>query len=100
MSDVIEENTVFSKGQHKNGPLYNLKKYIVWCVRNRKDNNHHSHPNCDSGPCNICIKRLLKLGFVKMGFTDSEGNMNIVRLDKYTGYYTWPQINFKNEIII
>ena len=80
-------------------PLYDLKKYIVWCVRNR-NGNCHDHINTDSGPCNICVKRLLKFGFVKMGFTDSSGNMNIIRLEDYEGYYTWPQMTNLSNIII
>ena len=97
---VIEKSIVFSKKYDKNGPLYDLKKYIVWCVRRRKTCHDH-HINSDSRPCNICIARLLKLGFKEMGYSDSDGNMHIMKLEEYKdGYYTYPQKVNLDKIIV
>uniref|UniRef100_A0A6C0JHT8 Uncharacterized protein n=1 Tax=viral metagenome TaxID=1070528 RepID=A0A6C0JHT8_9ZZZZ len=35
-----------------------------------------------------------------MGYSDSEGNMNIIKLDEYEGYYTYPQKVLLDKIII
>tara|TARA_Y200000002_G_C22676357_1_gene662247 strand:+ start:617 stop:865 length:249 start_codon:yes stop_codon:yes gene_type:complete len=82
--------------------LYDLKKYTIWCVRNSNDrstpeNNYNRH----SGPCSICVSRLLKLGFTKMGFSDNDGNMVVVKLAEYENHYTTSsQKKLKNNITI
>lgn len=77
-----------------------MKKYIVWCVRRRRTCEDH-HINSDSRPCNICRERLIKFGFKKMGYSDSEGNMHIMNLEDYKdGYYTYPQKVNLDRIII
>jgi len=64
--------------------MYDLKKYMIWCVRNT--NNHHTtgHMNANSAPCHICVQRLIKFGFHKMGYSDNDGNMVIIKLRDYT----------------
>ena len=66
----------------KNKPLYNLKKFTVWCVRiPRKE---QSQINVESGPCIICRQRLRLLGFGKIAFSNSRGEIEIHNLEKYT----------------
>jgi len=56
----------------------------VWCVRNSNDKSKSFEDmNLNSGPCHICVTRLLKLGFQKMGYSDNHGNMLIVKLSEY-----------------
>jgi hypothetical protein len=56
----------------------------VWCVRNSNDRSKSfEHMNLQSGPCHICVTRLLKYGFQKMGYSDNSGNMVIVKLEEY-----------------
>ena len=56
--------------------------------------------NTESAPCHICVKRLLKFGFQKMGYTDQEGNMVIIKLDKFSGYASSSQMKMASNIII
>ena len=42
--------------------------------------------NAESAPCHICVKRLLKFGFRKMGYTNKDGNMVIIKLGDFCGY--------------
>ena len=100
-----EKSTVFSKTNRKHNKTkarYNLKKYTVWCVRNSNDKcTHGTHINRHSGPCTLCVKRLLNLGFKKMGFSDNEGNMRIVKLEHYHDHYiTGSQQKMLNNITI
>ena len=69
---------------NKHGALYDLKKYIIWCVRNTNNYNVSGQRNANSAPCHICVQRLMKFGFHKMGYSDNNGNMIIIKLKDYT----------------
>ena len=60
-----------------------LKKYIIWVVRAptykiEKLNNEYRN----SMPCKMCINKLTKLGFSKIGYSNAEGGMTVTYLDK------------------
>ena len=66
----------------KNKPLYDLKKFTVWCVRiPRKE---QVQLNVESGPCIICSQRLRLLGFGKIAFSNNKGEIEVHKLEKYT----------------
>ena len=104
--ELIRNGIVFSKTNkrhNKNRALYDLKKYTIWCVRNigdRKLKDSGKKMNTESAPCHICVKRLLKFGFQKMGYTDQDGNMVIIKLDKFSGYASSSQLKMAPKITI
>lgn len=52
-----------------------LNKYIVWIGRVSRTNTI-----LDSKPCIICKKRLLQMGFNKIGYSDNSNNIIISKL--------------------
>ena len=54
--------------------------------------------NAESAPCHICVKRLLKFGFRKMGYTNKDGHMIIIKLIDFSGYESSSQ-NKTSKII-
>ena len=103
---VIQNGTVFSKTNrrhNKTGALYDLKKYIIWCVRNIGDRelmDKGIKMNSSSAPCYICVKRLLNFGFQKMGYTDNNGNMIVIKLANFKGYASSSQLKCSSNITI
>jgi len=63
----------------KGFPMYNLKKYTVWCFRIPK--NSSSRVSC-ARPCAICLKRLKELGFGKIAFTNINGEIEIHKINE------------------
>ena len=56
----------------------NLKKYIIWVVRapnDKKSQNQMKFRN--SKPCKYCSKKLIELGFTKIGYSDDKGKIII-----------------------
>ena len=106
MCVVILNGTVFSKTNrkyNKNNAKYDLKKYIVWCVRIVGDKNLLNNGiriNAESAPCQICVKRLLHFGFQKMAYTNQNGEMVTITLSDYTGYSSSSQMKCANKITI
>ena len=96
--------TVFSKSNKAHNfynSQYDLKKYVVWCVRNIGDKSLMDRGikmNAESAPCHICVKRLLKFGFRKMGYTNKDGHMIIIKLIDFSGYESSSQ-NKTSKII-
>jgi len=64
--------------------MYDLKKYMIWCVRNTNNFSTTGKTNAESAPCHICVQRLLQFGFHKMGYSDNNGNMVIIKLRNFT----------------
>ena len=60
-----------------------LNKYIIWVGRISCDNNM-----VHSKPCSVCIKRLIALGFNKIGYSDNFGHVIVIKLStiKYSQY--------------
>ena len=56
--------------------------------------------NAESAPCHICVKRLLKFGFRKMGYTNKDGNMIIIKLGDFCGYESSSQAKTSKHITI
>jgi len=87
---AIQKNIVFygKKGKrHRDTPLYDLRKFTVWCVRvSRKDkkNNYKNIINKSSGPCTICQERLKRLGFGKIAFSNELGEIETYKLRDYS----------------
>lgn len=76
----------------KNKNKRDFKKYIIWVTRVLSDET----PSCSS-PCADCIKKLTNMGFTKVGYTDSLGNIHIKRLDSLPHFLSDAQLNFKNN---
>lgn len=56
-----------------------LKKYLIWVVRIPKNlNEKQTFKN--SIPCEMCIKKLLVLGFEKIAYSNDLGNIEIKHL--------------------
>jgi deoxycytidylate deaminase len=72
------------KTSNKYGYKNHLKKYIIWVVRapqavsvselNQKFKN--------SLPCRLCVNKLLELGFSKIGYSNTNGDMVVTHLNK------------------
>jgi hypothetical protein len=79
---VILKSTVFYGAyKSKDKPLYNLKKFTVWVVRAPNDKVRQAKmENVDSAPCAKCTERLKKLGFGRIAFSNSKGEMEIHKL--------------------
>lgn len=67
---------------HKDVPKYNLNKFVIWCVRNSNDHKK-TNINLNSAPCEICVTRLIKFGFNKMGYSNNNGEMVMIKLSEY-----------------
>ena len=71
-----------------------VKKYIVWVIRigNSKENGKYLIKN--SMPCNHCIDTLINLGFVKIGFSNDNGLIQVKKLKELKGYNTSSQLTY------
>jgi|TARA_B110001469_G_C9603985_1_gene300182 deoxycytidylate deaminase len=59
-----------------------LKDYTVWAVRVCQTDTHKKiYGMKNSRPCKCCVDKLLELGFVKVAYSDDEGNIVKSRLD-------------------
>jgi len=67
-----------------------LKKYVIWVVRRNSNGELR-----DSAPCNECCLALQKLGFRKIGYSISDGGMEIADLRYYTNSHI---SNSQNEM--
>ena len=71
-----------------------LKKYIVWVVR--ADTSIEDCKLKNSMPCNFCLQTLKNLGFVKIGFSNQYGAIQMCKLcDLNCSYYTSSQKMYK-----
>ena len=73
-----------NKYKGTNGTLYNLKGFVVLCVRISGKNIF-----TNSSPCSMCLQRLKQLGFKKIAFTNNCGiiemhNINTYKTDHYS----------------
>lgn len=60
----------------------NLNKYILWVVRAPNDKilqGKNIYRN--SKPCKLCVQKLRKLGFSKIGYSDDVGNIIVQFID-------------------
>ena len=63
---------------------YNLSGYTLWVVRASMRTEDLNNLKCtESRPCQNCTCYLKKLGFKKIAYSDSNGNINIVNLNSY-----------------
>jgi hypothetical protein len=75
---------VFYGPYKKDNPLYNLKKFTVWVVRAPNDKQRQAKmENVDSAPCAKCTERLKKLGFGRIAFSNSKGEIEIHKLSTF-----------------
>jgi len=77
-------------------PKYNLSKYIIWVVRASATSSicNTNIKLKQSSPCAECITMLLSLGFKKIGFSDSNGNMIVTNIRNCPGYLSNAQKNY------
>jgi deoxycytidylate deaminase len=59
-----------------------LNNYIIWVVRISNPNSEHLESEITgSKPCSECVKKLLYLGFQKIGYSDNHGNIIVENLN-------------------
>ena len=59
-----------------------LNSYIIWVVRISNPNSEHLESEITgSKPCSECVKKLLYLGFQKIGYSDNQGNIIVENLN-------------------
>ena len=83
----------FIRKRDKKKNKRDLAKCIIWVTRIRSNGELSN-----SAPCSNCIKRLLDMGFVRVGYTDNDGNIFIRKLDSLPHFLSDAQINFKENI--
>lgn len=79
-AEMAAANSFINIFQRTN-PKLKIKKYTIWCVRISKDG------FINSSPCIICLERLKKIGFGKIGFSDSDGNIKQYKLDTFESFH-------------
>ena len=57
-----------------------LKKYTIWVVRIPRDSETSNTVFKNSIPCEMCIKKLLSLGFNKIAYSNDNGTIEINQL--------------------
>lgn len=75
----------------------NFNNFILWVVRLSNPNSNKLESKITgSKPCKECIKKLTKLGFCKVGYSDNNGNIIIENI-KYMNndHLSEAQLSFK-----
>ena len=88
INTVVRKNpkkfTPFSYSNRKSHPLYNLKDYTVLVVRIPNDKcKLDQYVTVDSSPCLVCAKRMCKLGFGKLVYSNNNNELVVVKSDHY-----------------
>ena len=62
----------------KGGAKYDLSKFIIWVIRVSGSNIR------DAMPCSRCCKNLKNLGFRKVAFSNSDGEIEMIDLRRFS----------------
>ena len=88
INSVVRKNptkfTPVHYSNRKTDPLFNLKDYAVLVVRIPNDEEkREKFITVDSSPCLICAKRMFKLGFGKLIYSNNDNSLEVVKLQYY-----------------
>ena len=87
-----------SRKKGKKWTKRNIGKFIVWVVRVNAQCEKSDHFKVtESKPCQNCIDQLRQIGIKRIGYSDSDGNILVKKIETLSGILSGAQMSYRQQ---